>query len=78
MKKDKNLITLHYPELIGNEFIPLNYQLSRHFTLLHVDDEGKVIREEKQYEIEIEKLQCFLSEFQTFYKPISRVLDEYQ
>ena len=72
----ERMLVFHYPAIRNNPSLPINYQYAMHFTGSNVNELGEVMEaEESAYSIAIPALQCNMSEFYTFYKPISRVFD---
>lgn len=71
----ERMLKFHYPEIEKNEALPFNFQFSMHFTKIEVSEEGISNRSNETNHIEIKNLQCKMSEFYVFYKPISRIFD---
>jgi hypothetical protein len=72
----ERMLVFHYPEVKNSPNLPINYQYAMHFTGSNVNERGEATEaEESAYSIAIPALQCNMSEFYTFYKPISRVFD---
>lgn len=73
--KNKRMLKFHFPELSNNETLPLNYRHIMHYTTSEVDEKGKLIEKTvpESYTIKVNGLQCKLSDFDCFYKQISRI-----